>query len=138
MNAFGFTGLTVLSFSLGGNRPTAPARQSTLSPCGRLDSRVLRHETQWEGTLRIRRAITLVGLCAVVAGALSVVAIPAGAQDGVAMKAAKDQIRAARLPLDVPANGLGSRAATTTFRTLPTLSGGFVTSAKAAFSNDGA
>lgn len=54
------------------------------------------------------------------------------------MKAAKDQIQAARLPLNVAANGLGNRAATSTFRTLPTLSGGFVTSAKAAFSNDAA
>jgi hypothetical protein len=82
--------------------------------------------------LRIPRTITLVGLCAVVAGVLSVAAVPAGAQDGVAMKAAKDQIRAARLPIQVAANGLGSRATTATFRTLPTLSGGFVTSAKAA------
>lgn len=90
--------------------------------------------------MHIRRTITLVGLCAVVAGIMSVAAVPAAARDGVAMRAAKDQIQAARLPIRAAANGLRTQAATSTptFRTLPTLSGGFVTSAKNAFSNDAA
>jgi hypothetical protein len=88
--------------------------------------------------LRTRRTITLVGLCAIVAGVLSVSALPAAAKASVATLVAKDQIRAARLPIGVAASGLRSQATTQAFRTLPTLSGSFVASAKDAFSNDAA
>jgi len=73
-----------------------------------------------------------------VAGVLSVSAVPVAAKDSIAKQAAKDQIRAAQLPIGA-ASSSGSRAPTkATYRTLPTLSGSFVTSAKDAFSNDAA
>ncbi|TME14458.1 MAG: hypothetical protein E6I70_15260, partial [Chloroflexi bacterium] len=74
--------------------------------------------------MQTRRVITLLGLIAILAGALTTSAVPAGATDGVAKRAAKGEIKAAHIQT---AKGT---------RTLPTLSGSFVTSAKAALGPD--
>ena len=78
--------------------------------------------------MRTRKALTLLGLVAVVAAALTATTavLPVAAQDGVAKRAAKDEIKAAHIQ---------TSAGT---RTLPTLSGAFVSTAKAALSPDAA
>ena len=65
-------------------------------------------------------------------------AVPVAAKDSIAKQAAKDQIRAAQLPIGVASSSRSRAATKATYRTLPTLSGSFVTSAKDAFSNDAA
>jgi hypothetical protein len=85
--------------------------------------------------LRTRRTLTLLGLIAIVAGALTATTsvLPAGAQDGVAKRAAKGQLRAPVLKMQVQKDG----QTVTVTRTLPYISGGTLNAAAQALGLSG-
>ena len=79
--------------------------------------------------MRVRRTITLLGLIAIAAGALSTAAVPVAAKDGVAKRAAKGDLKAAILTTR-------SASGQTIQKQMPFLSDSTIISAKAALNND--
>ena len=75
--------------------------------------------------MRIRRILPLLGLAAVVAGAVSTSALPAAASDGVVKKAVKGDLKPAKLTMQMQQNG----QTVTVSRTLPFLSTGVLSAA---------
>ena len=73
-----------------------------------------------------RRIVTLIGLAAVAASAISSAALPVSAGDGVAKRAAKGELRAATMPVQLQQNG----QTITVNKTLPFLSGGTIQAAQ--------
>ena len=75
--------------------------------------------------MRIRKTITLLGLIAIAAGAVSTAALPAAASDGVAKRAAKGELRPAVLKMQVQKDG----QTVTVTRPMPFLSSGTLSAA---------
>ena len=73
-----------------------------------------------------RRIVTLIGLAAVAASAISSAALPVSAGDGVAKRAAKGELRVATMPVQLQQNG----QTITVNKTLPFLSGGTIQAAQ--------